>query len=73
MLFRTQNIAVTPEGAVMAADAETVELLAATGGFGSLGELLQKNRTPVARSTSTRWTPTMRKPTGTATSGTMSR
>ena len=47
MLFRTQNIAVTAEGAVMAADAETVELLAATGGFGSLGELLQKNRTPV--------------------------
>ena len=47
MLFRPQNIAVTPEGAVMAADAETVELLAATGGFGSLGELLQKNRTPL--------------------------
>ena len=47
MLFRTQNIAVTPEGAVMAADAATVELFASTGGFGSLGELLQKNRTPV--------------------------
>ena len=47
MLFRPQNIAVTSEGAVMAADAETVELLASTGGFGSLGELLQKNRTPV--------------------------
>jgi hypothetical protein len=46
MLFRSQKIAVTPEGAVMAADAETVELLASTGGFGSLGELLQKNRTP---------------------------
>ena len=47
MLFRPQKIAVTPEGAVMAADAETVELLASTGGFGSLGELLQKNRTPL--------------------------
>ena len=47
MLFRPQKIAVTTEGAVMAADAETVELLATTGGFGSLGELLQKNRTPL--------------------------
>ena len=47
MLFRTQKIAVTDEGAVMAADESTVELLAATGGFGSLGELLQQNRTPV--------------------------
>jgi Family of unknown function (DUF6352) len=47
MLFRPQNIAVTSEGAVMAADAATVELLAATGGFGSLGELLQENHTPL--------------------------
>ena len=47
MLFRPQKIAVTAEGAVMAADAETVELLASNGGFGSLGELLQKNRTPL--------------------------
>jgi Family of unknown function (DUF6352) len=47
MLFRPQTVAVTPEGAVMAADAATVELLAGTGGFGSLGELLQKNRTPL--------------------------
>jgi len=47
MLFRPQKIAVTPEGAVMAADAETIELFATTGGFGSLGELLQKNRTPL--------------------------
>jgi hypothetical protein len=46
MLFRRQKIAVTDDGAVMAADAETVELFATTGGFGSLGELLQKNRTP---------------------------
>jgi hypothetical protein len=47
MLFRTQKIAVTDDGAVMAADVTTVELLASTGGFGSLGELLQQNRTPV--------------------------
>jgi hypothetical protein len=47
MLFRVQKIAVTDEGAVMAADAATVELLATTGGFGSLGELLQQNRTPL--------------------------
>jgi len=47
MLFRTQKIAVTDDGAVMAADESTVELLATTGGFGSLGELLQQNRTPV--------------------------
>ena len=46
MLFRSQKIAVTNEGAVMAADEETVELLASSGGFGSLGELLQQNRTP---------------------------
>lgn len=47
MLFRTQKIAVTEEGAVMAADEITVELFASTGGFGSLGELLQQNRTLV--------------------------
>ena len=47
MLFRPQKIAVTDDGAVMAADLATVELLATTGGFGSLGELLQQNRTPM--------------------------
>lgn len=47
MLFRPQKIAVTDDGAVMAADEATVELLATTGGFGSLGELLQQNRTPL--------------------------
>jgi hypothetical protein len=47
MLFRAQKIAVTDDGAVMAADEAAVELLATTGGFGSLGELLQQNRTPV--------------------------
>jgi hypothetical protein len=47
MLFRTQRIAVTDDGSVMAADAATVELLASTAGFGNLGELLLNNRTPV--------------------------
>jgi len=47
MLFRTQKIALVAGGAVMAADEVTVELFASTGGFGSLGELLQQNRTPV--------------------------
>jgi len=47
MLFRVQKVAVTDDGTVMAADLATVEVLATTGGFGSLGELLQQNRTPV--------------------------
>ncbi|HEX6138557.1 MAG TPA: DUF6352 family protein [Casimicrobiaceae bacterium] len=46
MLFRTQRIAVTADGAVMAADETTVELYAESGGFGSLGELLARNRAP---------------------------
>ena len=47
MLFRTQKIAVTDDGAVMAADEVTVETYAESGGFGSLGELLARNRTPM--------------------------
>jgi len=47
MLFRVQKIAVTSDRAVMAADEETVERFASTGGFGNLGELLQQNRTPM--------------------------
>ena len=47
MLFRTQKIAVLEDGAVMAADAVTVERYATTGGFGSLGELLAQNKTPM--------------------------
>ena len=47
MLFRPQKIAVMEDGAVMAADEATVELYATTGGFGSLGELLAQNRTPL--------------------------
>ena len=39
MLFRQQ-------GTVMAADEETIELHATTGGFGSLGELLRKQSVP---------------------------
>ncbi len=46
MLFRPQRITVSEDGAVMAADDATVELLATTGSFGSLGELLARNRTP---------------------------
>ncbi|MEQ1596762.1 MAG: DUF6352 family protein [Casimicrobium sp.] len=45
-LFRVQKISVLEDGAVMAADDETVEVFADTGGFGSLGELLKKQNTP---------------------------
>jgi hypothetical protein len=47
MLFRPQKISVMDDGAVMAADEQAVELYATTGGFGSLGELLRQNRTPL--------------------------
>ncbi len=47
MLFRPQRIAVLDDGAVMAADETTVELFATTGGFGSISELLVRNRTPM--------------------------
>ena len=47
MLFRAQKIAVHDDGAVMAADAATVEACAMSGGFGSLGELLARNKTPL--------------------------
>jgi Family of unknown function (DUF6352) len=46
MLFRPQRVSLLPDRAPMAADLETVELYATTGGFGSLGELLAQNRTP---------------------------
>jgi hypothetical protein len=45
MLFRQQRISVMEDGAVMAADEMTVDSCATTGGFGSLGELLTRNRT----------------------------
>ncbi len=44
MLFRPQKITVRDDGAVMAADETTVELYATADGFGSLPELLQRNR-----------------------------
>lgn len=44
MLFRPQKIALTDDGAVMAADESTVERFAEGSAFGSLGELLAKNR-----------------------------
>ena len=47
LLFRAQRISVHDDGAVMAADEETVERFATDGGFGSLGELLQEQRTPL--------------------------
>jgi hypothetical protein len=47
MLFQTQRISVLEDGSVMAADEETVERHALTGGFGSLGELLTRNGAPV--------------------------
>jgi hypothetical protein len=46
MLFRPQRIAVGSDGAVMAADAESVELHATAAGFASLAELLRPDRTP---------------------------
>jgi uncharacterized protein DUF6352 len=47
ILFRPQKIAVLEDGAVMAADATTVDVYGTTGGFGSLGELLARNLTPL--------------------------
>ena len=46
MLFRAQKVTVLEDGAVMAADDATVELFASGDAFGSLGELLARNRTP---------------------------
>ena len=42
MLFRPQSISVQEDGSVMAADRETVDRFATTGGFGTIGELLQQ-------------------------------
>lgn len=46
-LFRVQKVTIQADGAVLAADDETVERLAETGGFGSLGELLRRQATPL--------------------------
>jgi hypothetical protein len=45
LLFREQRVSVT-DGAIMLADAETVQMHASGGGFGSLGRLLQERQTP---------------------------
>jgi hypothetical protein len=47
MLFRAAKISVLEDGAVMAADDATVEMHASGEAFGSLGELLARNRTPL--------------------------
>ncbi|MEI8169301.1 MAG: DUF6352 family protein [Rhodoferax sp.] len=47
MLFRTQKISVQEDGAVMAADDETVERHALSGSFGSVGELLKQGGVPL--------------------------
>ena len=46
LFFRPQKVTVREDGAVMSADLLTVETYATTGGFGSLGELLARTRTP---------------------------
>ena len=44
LLFRRARISVLDDGAVMAADDETVDRYATDGGFGSIGELLRKQQ-----------------------------
>lgn len=46
MLFREQKITIQ-DGTVMAADAETVEMHAGSGGFGDLGRLIAEAQTPL--------------------------
>lgn len=46
MFFRRQRLA-AEEGKVLVADAATVEVFAATGGFGAVGRLLRQQNTPV--------------------------
>ncbi|WP_340117307.1 DUF6352 family protein [Pelagibius sp. 7325] len=46
LLFRAQAVTIN-DGAVMAADAETVEMYASSGGFGSLGRLVSEAQTPL--------------------------
>ncbi len=42
MLFRTQKITILEDGAVMAADDETVQRSAISGGFASIGEMIKQ-------------------------------
>jgi Family of unknown function (DUF6352) len=46
LLFRAQQVTIN-DGAMMAADAETVEMYATSGGFGSLGRLVADAQTPL--------------------------
>lgn len=46
MLFRAQKVSVLEDGAVMAADDETVERQALSAGFGTVGELLRQSGIP---------------------------
>jgi hypothetical protein len=46
LLFRAQKVTIN-EGFLMSADAETVEMYATSGGFGSLGKLLAEAQTPL--------------------------
>ncbi|MHA1600932.1 MAG: DUF6352 family protein [Alphaproteobacteria bacterium] len=46
LLFREQKVTIA-DGAVMAADAETVEMFATSGGFGALGQLMVEAQTPL--------------------------
>ncbi|MEE8499381.1 MAG: DUF6352 family protein, partial [Kiloniellales bacterium] len=46
ILFREQKVTIN-DGHVMAADAETVEMYATTGGFGSLGRLIVEAQAPL--------------------------
>ncbi len=46
LLFRAQQVTIN-DGVLMAADAETVEMYATSGGFGSLGRLVAEAQTPL--------------------------
>ncbi len=46
LLFREQRI-ILQDGNILAADAEIVEMYAATGGFGALGQLITETQTPL--------------------------
>jgi len=46
LLFREQSVTID-KGSIMLADAETVEMFATSGGFGSLGRLVAEAQTPL--------------------------
>ncbi len=48
LLFREQKVTIQ-DGTIMAADAETVEMHATTGGFGGRGRLIAEAQTPLRR------------------------